>query len=363
MMSFTTRVAELRLVAKAALLSVGIIVSAQSALAQEKLLPLQTLRDQSSTAHCWAYATSHMLESRALTRESEKILINVEKDVKYWVDFERMLYIFRSKKNFYLGSYEGAWQIEYWESFLKHGKHIMSNEVTTPDIWYQPFKSFTKGLPFMAEPRPQPDPKLMPIDRVPDHLRAMKSETEALAFITDYLNRWYGKPVIETKWSGASVSIQESASRVLGKDFGADMSVESMLLVKPVSDEKFGWVRYLDERYWGYRYDSSKVLDLIKLSLDRNWPVTFDNVGHAMTIIAYSSQKGQDYFAVADSAPATISWYSATSMFNNLNLVTFYFKAIQDQIPPKSRATAAALPEGVDVDQLDNTQIPPGVIR
>src|SRR5258708_771675 len=98
-----------------------------------------------------------MLESRALYRDSTDIVINIEKDVKYWVDYERMLYVYRNKHEFYLGEYEGGWQIEYWESFLKHGKSIYQVKPAQPDVWYTPFEDYTQHLEFMAEPRPLPD--------------------------------------------------------------------------------------------------------------------------------------------------------------------------------------------------------------
>jgi hypothetical protein len=132
-----------------------------STLAQAQvLLPLHTLRDQGTTDHCWAYSMTHLLESRAMARESNEILINIEKDVKYWVDYERMMYIHRSKGNFYLGEYEGGWQIEYFESFLKHGKSVYSNQRVNPQLRYQPLQDYFSNMKFLPEPRPQEDSTL-----------------------------------------------------------------------------------------------------------------------------------------------------------------------------------------------------------
>src|SRR5688572_13808582 len=76
-------------------------------------LPVPYLRDQADTAHCWSYAMSNLLESRALAREGLAVHVNVEKDVVYWINYERMKYITETRNEFYLGSYEGGWQIEY----------------------------------------------------------------------------------------------------------------------------------------------------------------------------------------------------------------------------------------------------------
>jgi hypothetical protein len=328
----------------------------------DKLLPLQTLRDQDSTQHCWAYAMSHLLESRALVRHNHRILINVEKDVKYWVDFERMQYIFRTKKDFPFTKYEGAWQIEYWEALIKHGKHIAEATTSTSDIWYQPMAEFTQHLPFMSEPRPAVDPTLLSPDLAKLHLTKLQSENEAQAFIVDYLNRWYGVPSLRTHWNGENIAIASSAYYILGADYPKNNKVDSVVLVKPVSDQAFGWVRYLTDRYWGYRYDSQKILNLVRTSLDNGWPVTFDNIYHAMTIVAYvyREENKQFFFAVADSVPGKITWYPDTKLLGDINLVTFFASAIPGELPPLTVDNMSILRNSATkIDQLDNVEFPP----
>jgi hypothetical protein len=255
-------------------------------------LPLHSLRSQESTSHCWAYASSHMLESRALVRDSIDVVIDVERDVKYWVDYERMMAIYRLKHSVYLEQYEGGWQIEYWNAFLKHGKSIHQAKDGAPTITYPVLQDFTDHLPFMEAPQPKPDPTLISLSEVKEKLmHEIKTEDEARAFALDYLDRWRGKPNDKTSWMNEEVNVEAVPERVMGGDFAAVHSVDDLILISPVSDGDYKWVKFLDDRFLGYRYPKDKVLALIQTSLDANWPVTFDNVGHAMTIIGFHSGK------------------------------------------------------------------------
>lgn len=325
-------------------------------------LPLTTVRDQSDTAHCWAYSASHFLESRSLVRDSQEVLINVEKDVKYWVDYERMMYNFRYKQDFYLGSYEGGWQIEFLETLFKHGKNLIRNQGVTPSITYKPLEDFFAGLPFMEEPRPVPNYTMIPLEQVTQKMHGFTDETQAHEFAIDYLNRLYGAPSTTTVWDGQEIDLKESSQFILGSDFQKKNSVEAFVLVKPVYDGGYGWIKYLNDRYWGYRYDQNKILELVELSLTNQWPVTFDNVYHAMTIIGFTqAQDGQKFYAVADSAGGKITWYDESRMIADLNLVTFAKEAIQGALPERAQRTLLrmSLPQGKTIDQVDNVTFPP----
>lgn len=325
------------------------------------MLPVHSVKYQSNTFHCWAYATSHLLEVRSLLTNHMNISINTEKDVKYWVDFERMFYVYKSKKDFYLGDNEGGWQIEFWETFIKHGKHIQKAlGDATPTVPYAFNTTYSQHLPFMNEPRPKPDPTLMSFDMAKNKLREMNDDNTAVKFILDYLNRLYGLPLMTTKWLGdTAVSIQDSARLILGNDFESNQYPESMVLVKPVDDGVFGWVRYLNERFWGYRYDKNQILTLIEKSLNNGWPVTFDNVYHAMTIIGYGTNNlNETSYAIIDSGYGNIVWYNTKKMLANLNLVTFMGNAIPYELPSISKQNYLYY-LNKNIDRIDNVEIPP----
>ena len=91
-----------------------------------------------------------------------------------------------------------------------------------------------------------------------------------------------------------------------------------------------------------YRYDEEKILNLIETALTNGWPVTFDNVYHAMTIIGFEKTANGTYYAVADSAPASIKWYPAGTVRYNLNLVTVAKTAIEGLIPPRDESNVCA---------------------
>ena len=327
------------------------------------LLPLHTLRNQGTTDHCWAYSMTHLLETRAMVRDSNEIMINIEKDIKYWVDYERMMYNFRTKQNFYLGDYEGGWQIEYFESLLKHGKSIYSNSRVTPQLRYQIMQNYFSNLNFMPEPRPREDATLPKWEQASQAMRTQfKTEQEASNYAINYLNRKYGPPATTTQWNGKPVSVSDTAKLIMGSDIVVNQSADSLVLIKPTSDGKYGWTKYLENRYWGYRYDKSQILNLVELSLNNKFPVTFDNVYHAMTIIAYApTSSGEKYYAIADSIPGKITWYSASKLLSELNMVTFFRYAIPNALPAKSQGHMLKLiiPFSKTLDQYDNVAFPP----
>lgn len=326
-------------------------------------LPLNTLRDQSTTAHCWAYAMSHALESRALQRENLNFMFETERDVKYFVDLERMRYIYASKEDFFIGDYEGGWQIEFFESLLKHGKSIQRAErLPQVNISYPVLTNFFEHLPFVNIARPVPETGLT-FEEAKGRLLSTEfaNATAADNYIVDFLNRVYGAPQTRTQFLGQNIALQETAAHVLGADMSPGAAVEdAVVLVKPVASGPSGWLKYLEERYWGYRMPTAEVTALVRLSLDRGWPVTYDNVGHAMTIIGYEAQGDAFLYAVADSVPGKITWYTEANMRRDLNLITFFRVAIEGQLPPREQNNLAIFPPDVDVDALDNLKRPPG---
>lgn len=323
---------------------------------------MHSLRDQANTDHCWAYAMSNLIESRSLFSNSRDVTFNTELDVKYWVDFERMLYMYRTKNDVFLGLYEGGWQIEFWESFLKHGKNLYQVHKEKPTVWYSPFEYYTKHIEFMSVPRGEVDPTLMTPAQAAEKLKTgFQTEEDAVAFITDFLNRRYGKPTNYTSYLDNPIYVSDTPRWVLGKDYQKNHNVDSVVLVKPVDDGKFGWVRYLSDRYWGYRYDSTKVNRLIVKSLRNGWPVSFDNSYHAMTIVGYEMKQNVLYFAIADSIHGEIRWVSEPIFNSQLNLLTFVQSAIPGELP--LRVSNKAMDLGIrtrnfNIDKMDNVDKP-----
>lgn len=321
-------------------------------------LPLHSLRDQSHTSHCWAYAMSHMLESRALYRGGVDAVIDIERDAKYWVDYERLMAIYKSKNDeIYFGDNEGGWQIEYWNAFLKHGKAFHKVSSNLAQILYPVFTPFNQHLDFMPGPTNPHDATLPTFAAAKKHVMSnLQSTAEVEKYAFDFLERYYGAPAEETNWMGETVSLNETAEKLMDDDFADHNTVEDLVLVKPVTDGDYKWVKYLGERFWGYRYDKEKVLQLVQHSLDNGWPVTFDNVYHAMTILGYDEKDGMDFYAVADSGGGSITWYESSRMLSNLNLVSFFKGSIAGELPAKPKK---AQNNGINYDKKDGTTIPP----
>jgi len=322
-------------------------------------LPLLTLRDQAGTAHCWSYAMSHALESRALARDGVKFQFDIEQDTKYWVDFERMWAIYKTKdSDIYLGSYEGGWQIEFLNALLKHGRPVRASSYEKADILYPVMKDFTDHMAFMpSKDTFTPDPSVPSLEDVRQTIvKGFDSDDKAREFMIDYLNKRWGKAVEKTMWLDSDIAVSDVGERVLGADYKEISSVKNFLLVKPVkegAEEK--WVKYLGNRFWGIRQNTDKVLSMIRLSLDRSYPVTFDNVYHAMTIVGYEKDEKGYFYAVADSVPGKITWYTEADLIMNLNLVSFFEPAVKDQLPEKP---INYIPTG-RYDAIDNVLYPP----
>jgi len=331
-------------------------------------LPLNTLRDQGGTAHCWAYAMSHLLESRALSRDSTEAMIDIEQDTKYWVDYERMMFIFNSKKDFFLGTYEGGWQIEFFETLLKHGKAIrLSNNTHKTEPFYPLLETFNGLIPFLPVERPLPDQTLISFTEASNILKnTIKTQEDAVSFSLDFLDRYYGKAKTTTQWFGNDIENTLIAEKLLGSDYSENSKTSAFILVKPIPENgqqgEEGWVQYLSERYLGYRLHRTKILKLIETSLDNKWPVSFDNVYHAMTIVGYETKDQDTYYAVSDSSPAQIRWLNSKDMLDQLNLVSVAAVAVSGLLPKfePEMAPYIRLQGNQNIDIIDNVVFPPG---
>jgi len=309
-----------------------------------------------------------MLESRALHAHKIEATINIEQDVVYWVNLERLMSIFDLKKDMIQWNPlydEGGWQIEYWNSFLKYGKLITSSKADAiPQVLYSPFAPYYSDIPFVTIDRPMPTEGILSFEAVKEKLLSNDFVTreEAFSFVRDWLDTHYGKALLRTQWLGEEIATQDVPKKILATDYEAMKSTESMVLIKPVSDLGNGWVKYLGERYWGYRYDQSKIFGLIQQVLDKGWPVTYDNVYHAITIIAYkkNEETGKMHYAIADSSPASIYWQDEDLLLGNLNLVTVPLHTVTDLLPAREGARLLLpLPRAESWDEVDNVKIPP----
>lgn len=346
---------------------IGIFLFLNS-LSAEISLPLHTVRDQSSTRHCWSYAMSHLLETRSLYAHKVEATINIEQDVVYWVNLERLMSIFDQKKDMIQWNPlydEGGWQIEYWNSFLKYGKLITASKADViPQVVYSPFFTYYSDNPFVTIERPSPVADLLSFEELKEKLIGNEFPTreEAFAYVRTWLDGQYGKPFLTTQWMGEEIATQEVPKKILASDFEVMKNTESMVLIKPVSDLGQGWVKYLGERYWGYRYEQGKIFGLIQQVLDKGWPVTYDNVYHAITIIAYkkNEETGKTHYAIADSAPASIYWQDEERLLGDLNLVTVPLHTVSDLLPAREGARLLLpLPRAESWDEVDNVIVPP----
>ncbi len=320
-------------------------------------LPLDSLRSQKGTMHCWAYAMSHLLESRAALRESNFVMFDVETDTKYWVDYERLWSVYRMNSDVYIGNVELGWQMEFWEALLKHGRALYRTAHGSSEAGYPLLTPFFSPWGFIAGSSSHtPGASAIPPAAIKQRIQigGFANEFEVDDFITHSLDQWYGRPQNATQWFGKTIALEETPSYVLGIDF-APAKLESFVLIKPVSDNEYGWVKYLDERYWGYRYNAKSALSLIDRSLDSHWPVSFDNSRHAMTIVGYEKGASETHYAVADSIGSKITWITGRKLLPSLNLLTIFHATVADLLPP---IPSHSFKSTIDYDRRDNTHRP-----
>jgi len=170
------------------------------------ILPLNTLKSQGNTQHCWAYSTSFLLESRSLIRNRLEFTFDLERDVKYWVDYERFMYNFSHKKKFFLGEHEGGWQIEFWESLLKHGKPILYSKRTSSVSLSNFPDSQIYQLDFFDVKR-VPEGTDLTFSEVNGLITQVHSRMKAHKIVISFLNGIYGRPLKSTKWMQTEIDL------------------------------------------------------------------------------------------------------------------------------------------------------------
>ena len=78
-----------------------------------------------------------------------------------------------------------------------------------------------------------------------------------------------------------------------------------------------------------------------------------------MTIVGFDTDSTGTRYAVADSVPGKITWYTAENLLPNLNLLSIFAEAIPGVLPLRGRTSILRTAPGVNVDSRDNVDFPP----
>lgn len=262
----------------------------------EARLPLSSYRSQGDTAHCWAYAAAHMLESRAQYVTGNSATINIEADLMYWVYADRLFERYRLKEEIpivgmddgKLKSEEGIPQ-EFFKAFLNHGQSIHSVKEKGVSAAYP--KKAAEFIPFE-----RPDGKRLTARDEISFIRKLdraRTDSEARDLISEYLGDSHFQLTLDlTEWLGTMIGLGEVPRHMFG-DHMADLERDELVWVeieKRKNDAIHKWEPIGFGGYLSYAILEAEADELARLSLDRGWPVISVGQGHMWAVVGYNSR-------------------------------------------------------------------------
>ncbi len=325
------------------------------------LLPLSTLRVQ-GVFHCWAYVVAYTLESRALSRDGIEIFIDVEKDLDYWVNYQRLKDVYFQKRRYSdkkdehgnivgIGSRLGV-GFDFWQHAYQQGLFIYQSRLGANR---QPLYSTTEGFQssvthlysYPFEDTHWLDTDFLALASVESKLLDKDlrwSEAENLIHEGLRAHFKYDKipsAVSDTTWLEATVSTKESLDKVLGAD-RMNIRFYDWISIVPFEREK-KWTRDRLSGAWSYGLKREEYPSLIRESLDQGWPigVTFADLAHITPVVGYASETKQDgrtkyKYAVVHGmgSPADVSWETEEFLLKDLTSLEGLYPALERRISP-----------------------------
>ncbi len=319
----------------------------------DALFPLLNGRPQVD-GNCWTYGTTHMLEARQQAREGIATMTNIEKSYRYWLIHDRLLNSFHRKAlDEGDGSGEGVLDIgafasDLWEIYENHGFEFLKTVKASPVATNQYPMNLSYKVPFQASPNSDGiiHPELI-IQAEKDLINSSFTEESALALIDKTMAQAYQNtdPLLnQTPWIKNSViQTKDTFKTILGSDFASGTHSAILLsssLGTDVSNHQ--WFKYNSGRFPAIAIkDKEEILKLVRLSLDRGWPTTFETIDHVMTAIGYKTlgtpTEPEYVYAISDSSGAYaeqgISWVKQADALVYFTDATVYFDILKDVLP------------------------------
>lgn len=322
-----------------ALLVLLAFIALSFAKANATVLPLDALRSQGDTNHCWAYSTNHVIASRAQFSDGAAISLDMERDLMYWVYYNR--FMARYRKGSPLQDFkdrellvESGFPAEFWTKFLIHGQPIYwikegneSSNISYPD---KP----KAHLPHVAAKMKKT--KSINITKLVTQLSSAKNEAEASELIKEALDKSkYALSTTQTYWYSTPIDVSETAKYVLHNDYSNILNDE--LLWVFATDEvslQHTYETYYDGQFRNYYVNFDEIKTMIKNLIDQGFAfnITIKTGGwqnHIMTGIGYDG----DRVLIADSIAPHYYW----TEFSNVDSITAFRSTIGSQIPRSSR--------------------------
>ncbi len=303
----------MKLVILKALLLLSICGSFVSARA-DIVLPLDGMRSQGKTGHCWAYSMGHVLSARMQFKNSVVAPLDIERDLYYWVYYERFME--RYKKGSELEEFtdidildDGGFPAEFWSKFLAHGHSIYSTEqaLLSPTVSY-PNLPQTRYPYIAAQKNPG---SAINAKKLLLSLSQAVNENEASRLILAELDRsFHSLTTTHTNWFGKTIPLSQTPRVLLGNDY-PKLSNDELIWIFKTKDTTLlhKLETYYDGKYKSSYETSSELEILAKKSLDLGlpFPITITRQGydeHVMTAIGYNGS----WFLIADSLNPHYYW-------------------------------------------------------
>lgn len=327
------------------LLFIGLLFSTTQLFA-DALFPLASARPQQD-GNCWAYGASHMLEAKVQQRDGLSVMTNVEKSYRYWLLYDRLLNSYHRKAlDEGDGGGEGindigAFAADLFHIYEHHGLEWIKvvPDSKTSELEYPQSISFPNR--FQSNPNSEGLINPLAIKKVEQRLiQENLSETEALKLIQKTLAEAFKiqDPLLDqTAGYNSVVPVADTFSTLIGTNFNSFQKM--ILLSSTLSQLPDGqWFRYDSGRFQAISYKKPKdILAIVRASLDRGWPTTFETIDHVMTAVGYKTLGSSYVYAVSDSSGAYmkrgISWVTEEKALKFFTDATVNLDAVSDLLP------------------------------
>ncbi len=312
----------------------------------DALFPLSSARPQQD-GNCWAYGASHMLEAKVQQRDGISVMTNVEKSYRYWLLYDRLLNSFHRKAiDEGDGSGQGindigAFAADLFHIYEHHGMEWIKAvpAVKNSELEYPQSISFPNL--FQSNPNSKGLIKPQAIKKVEQRLvQENLSEAQAIELIQKTLEEAFKikDPLLDHTFGyNSEIPVAETFSSLVGFNFN---SFQKMILLSSVLSNlpDRQWFRYDSDRFQAISYKNPKdILTIVRASLDRGWPTTFETKDHVMTALGYKTVDNMYYYAVSDSSGAYmkrgISWVSEEKALRFFTDATVNLEAVSDLLP------------------------------
>lgn len=311
----------------------------------DALFPLASGRPQQD-GNCWAYGASHMLEAKAQQRGGVSVMTNIEKSYRYWLVHDRLLNSYH-RKAVDTGDGEsdinevGGYAADLFYIYEVHGFEWLrvTTEGSTPDFEYPTHRGYHNRFQSNTNSDGLVNPEVV-LQAEQRLVKENLTEAEALALIQKTLKEaFYLEDPLQDKTQGFNSEIPLSQTFQFLTETSMN-SAKSMILLSSVLSKlpDREWFRYNNDRFQAISYhDPKEILKVVRASLDRGWPTTFETIDHVMTALGYKTLGDSYVYAISDSSGAYVkqgvTWVTEAQALGFFTDATVNFDVVADLLP------------------------------